>query len=257
MDARVLAVRDHVENLEEHTHRPTETVVKYENPPDTYETYPTPTLWKELCFNGFKDVSAIQPKEVKEIETRYFFTLIELGPYAADCYLIAHLKKRITNLLLTSRTMRHDSPQKPSSNDRDITTQILSNLSAVLEKHHVRFHGIPDLAAPPLEWMSPKILALTDVISKHRSAGFNGIVFVEQRQIAYALATILPCLPALKDWVSCAALVGHGEGRGNTEVGGMGFKKQDEVVKAFRDGHYNLVIATSVAEEGQRPIYVR
>ena len=49
------------------------------------------------------------------------------------------------------------------------------------------------------------------------------------------------------------ALIGHGAGRdtaASSGIPGMVEKRQRETLKAFKDGSYNLLISTSVGEEG-------
>lgn len=94
------------------------------------------------------------------------------------------------------------------------------------------------------------------------AAKFHAIVFVQQRQHTQLLADIVLRDPTLKDWLRPACLVGHGgtailaqvsegEERYIKDKGiGMKSREQQEVVATFRTGEYNLLFATSVAEEG-------
>ncbi|KAH7890033.1 P-loop containing nucleoside triphosphate hydrolase protein [Phlebopus sp. FC_14] len=123
----------------------------------------------------------------------------------------------------------------------------------------------------PLAWLTPKVKALTEVLLSYHTTSptFHGIVFVEQRQVAACLAKVLGCVPELRGRLRCAELVGHGgsgNGSGSSALGGrkkgrekgagkgMGLVRQQDTVRAFKksfeDGGLNLLIATSVAEEG-------
>jgi endoribonuclease Dicer len=89
-----------------------------------------------------------------------------------------------------------------------------------------------------LEWCSPKIRVLVDVLLAYHSPTFQGIIFVEQRQIAAILAKILPVIPKLKGLIRSASLVGQGVGPdGRSKTTGS---NQGDAVKQFRKGDINL-----------------
>ena len=82
-----------------------------------------------------------------------------------------------------------------------------------------------------------------------------GIVFVERRYTALVLSEQIN-MAAKQDrklmFIKSRFVIGHGTGvqmnySGNT---GMDFKKQEEVLRKFRQHEFNLLIATSVVEEG-------
>jgi endoribonuclease Dicer len=125
----------------------------------------------------------------------------------------------------------------------------------------------------PLEWCTPQVKKLVELLVEHHTQSFQGIVFVEQRHVATALARLLPRIPVLQGKIKSAELVGHGaSAAAKALVKGMGVQNQQDVVKSFRDGELNLrkwrtscycppacsdliimiilVVATSVAEEG-------
>jgi endoribonuclease Dicer len=89
-----------------------------------------------------------------------------------------------------------------------------------------------------LEWCTPKLRALVDILLAHRSPTFQGIVFVEQRQIAGVLAKVLPAISQLKGVIRSAALVGQGVGLdGVSKATG---DNQVDAVGQFRRGDINL-----------------
>ena len=83
-----------------------------------------------------------------------------------------------------------------------------------------------------------------------------GIVFVERQMTALLLTRMLdfliehnPCLAPIK----CGYIVGHNDTKGVTSLrkeAHMKVKKQHEILEKFRKGKINLLIATSVVEEG-------
>ncbi|KAG6900442.1 hypothetical protein C0993_010489 [Termitomyces sp. T159_Od127] len=122
-----------------------------------------------------------------------------------------------------------------------------------IQQIHDEFQGLLSMDAPsvstvPLTWCTPKLRTLVELLLAYHRPGFQGIVFVEQRQTATYLAQILPMLPGLKGLLRCGALMGQGI---NSEgIGKLTPAVHKNSVESFRRGDINLLIATSVAEEG-------
>ena len=82
-----------------------------------------------------------------------------------------------------------------------------------------------------------------------------GIVFVERRYTALVLSELINIAAKLDPeltFIKSNFVIGHGTGgkvnySSHTE---MNFKKQEEVLRQFRRHEFNLLIATSVVEEG-------
>lgn len=98
---------------------------------------------------------------------------------------------------------------------------------------------------------TPKVLTLInllkcfDVDSKTRQ-NFCGIVFVGRKRTAIALVKLLLGQPSL-NFLKVEALYGHDEVDGRN---GMDSDAQQATLSRFRKGKTNLLVATSVAEEG-------
>ncbi|KDQ59634.1 hypothetical protein JAAARDRAFT_77685 [Jaapia argillacea MUCL 33604] len=307
MDAKVIAVREHLEELSDHSPRPTEIIIEYPPPPEAYIDYPQPTLWNQL------DVLNL-PVELEipwdKIHTRYEVTFNGLGPYGAELYLYTEMKQRLVQLLQSSRGdeddhglvfmgMEIDGQHKKEISPSTQFEPELRQIEAVLSDY-ASFFGEDDpdfswssgtssstLPHPPsptsnnnnntsfsLEWVSPKIKVLVDILLMRYTTTFQGIIFVEQRHVAAVLAKVLLRVPQLRGIVKSAELIGHGAASvAKTQLKGMALKTQQDVVKLFRDKEINLrespfffghlvlvvflviefcgkVIATSVAEEG-------
>jgi Fanconi anemia group M protein len=103
-------------------------------------------------------------------------------------------------------------------------------------------HTVRELASRGLE--HPKVAVLRDIVSQELAAQplTKLIVFTQFRDTAVRikeeLAAVKHCVPAV--------FVGQAK-KGET---GMSQKEQSEMLQQFRDGLYNVLIATSVAEEG-------
>ena len=83
-----------------------------------------------------------------------------------------------------------------------------------------------------------------------------GIVFVERRTTAVCLTKLLRNLSRKQDGlrhIRCNFIVGHGETKGYTNLRKdtqMKTKKQHEILEKFRKQKINLLVSTSVVEEG-------
>lgn len=123
--------------------------------------------------------------------------------------------------------------------------------SAILEvvKNHP---PIPDTVTVDSSNAKPKILKLIEVLEACGSNPilrqyFCGIMFVQRQQTAIALTELLKRVSSLKGWLKPDWITGH-----NSDYGeGMNPKLQAEKIRRFgKTGSTNLLIATTVAEEG-------
>ena len=109
---------------------------------------------------------------------------------------------------------------------------------------------VPDILPTSEHNATPKTLKLLEIL---RSFGaneiarkaFHGIVFVERRATAVALAELVKRKDDLQ-WIRCEALIGHNSPRGER----LGYKNQVEVLERFRKRRLTLLVATNVLEEG-------
>lgn len=111
---------------------------------------------------------------------------------------------------------------------------------------------IPDTLTIDSTNATPKILKLIEVLEACGSNPvlrqyFCGIMFVQRQQTAIALTELLKRIPSLKAWLKPDWITGH-----NSDFGeGMNPKKQAEKLQKFgKLGSTNLLVATTVAEEG-------
>ncbi|KAL6308704.1 hypothetical protein BKA93DRAFT_725516 [Sparassis latifolia] len=263
LDAKVIAVRHHVDELMTHSPKPEEIIHEYPAPPDAYPAYLSHSLWDRL------DLASLPPDidiPVEKIRTRYEVTFASLGPYGAELFLYTDIKQRITQMInqasdidldylaINYAEVNGDMPMMPSPSDVQLPPEV-RQLESILSEFRYLFEDENDPETLPLtvhlKWCSPKVRELIDLLFAHYSSSFQGIVFVEQRHVAACLSQILPCVPQLSHLIKCGQLIGHGTSAVARAPGrGMALKTQQDVVKLFRDREINLLIATSVAEEG-------
>jgi endoribonuclease Dicer len=89
-----------------------------------------------------------------------------------------------------------------------------------------------------LDWCTPKLKVLVDILLEHHSPSFQGIVFVEQRHDASTLSKVLNLIPELHGKIRSAFLVGQG-------VNSDGVSTQTDFydgdpIKLFRDRILNI-----------------
>ena len=110
--------------------------------------------------------------------------------------------------------------------------------------------------------LTPKVQTLFDHLSRPKISGgatkkhLCGIVFVERRTTAAILTKLIrhksKCREELGH-IRCDYVVGHNEGKRGTHIrreAHMKTSKQSSVLSRFRSGSINLLVATSVVEEG-------
>lgn len=121
----------------------------------------------------------------------------------------------------------------------------LQALKADLRRFARRLQSV---AIDPSSMISPKLKLLIDVLSGNHTTSFKCIIFVDERSMAFTLADFLRRIPGLQ-WARPAALVGHSTTERDRAFS-MDSQDQQRVVDAFRSDKVNVVVATSVAEEG-------
>ncbi|KAG8999978.1 Dicer-like protein 1 [Tulasnella sp. JGI-2019a] len=203
------------------------------------------SLWNSIRdLEAFHDlllvtepVDTAAPKSKLQIlAQRYQTTRAALGSYAADYYMF-------TCLELTKAAISSVGSLLPAAS-RSSLRNCLPIIQRALDAHKHRFDSTWPISEQDV---SKKVWRLVALLNSHSADHLQAIVFVQMRNEVYALTWLLPRLPGLK-WVRPVALVGHG--RRDMHAKGQNVIEQQKTVRAFRDGEYNLLVATNVAEEG-------
>ncbi|KAG8783913.1 Dicer-like protein 1 [Serendipita sp. 397] len=231
-------------------------IIDYPRTPSHFPSYVSPNLWEELeqkgVFPHCKVLADHMPFNqnasgdwYSTLKSRYDSTVRALGPFAGDLFLFVHITSSL-------QSVKEDlAPLYPGLEDPDAEKrQGVEKVLALLDVHKARFSTEGE--ALPHGWISPKLLALRNLLQKQDINTFRGMVFAAERQIATTISLLIPRLglPGIK----VGPLVGHGQKVCSepTQIGmkGMSFRAQENIVEDFRRGRLNLLIATSVAEEG-------
>lgn len=161
--------------------------------------------------------------------------LDELGESPTEWYLTQCMSKY-------ERTVQNMDQQLLDSSNRE--RQHLSNI----------FNRFPKVSSAfsLLEYTSPKVEAFIDILVSEAGPDFTGLVFVEQRVWVAALGEILAIHPRTKDIFNIGTYVGtSNSARRKTNVSDLAEpRNQQNTLDDFRAGKKNLILATSVLEEG-------
>ncbi|KAF8894762.1 hypothetical protein BD779DRAFT_1502798 [Infundibulicybe gibba] len=239
LDAKVIGVHENVEELHTCAPKAVEVLRYYSPPPQEYD-YPEPSLWK--CLRVFP-VSLWDTLEIPwlGIEMRYYATLGNLGPYCASLFLFSEMNQHIHRILKEAESL--DGLDMAMDIDFPFPMQAKEPPPEIFEVADILIGFRDFFAAAPfpihLHWCSPKIKSLVGLLLEHYSPGFQGIVFVEQRQVAACLAQCLPRISELGGTIKCSYLVGHGLSKESIAI----CKATDpgrDAIQEFRDGTINL-----------------
>ncbi|GAA5895230.1 hypothetical protein JCM8208_005942 [Rhodotorula glutinis] len=129
--------------------------------------------------------------------------------------------------------------------EREVTSELPDWLK-VIEAH------TPTL---DVERFSPKLRALVEVLKacKDGADSFRGIIFVNRRLDALILGQIIRELAKVETdlaWINVDCVTGHGTAASNSLGPRMQWHEQADVLSSFAEGRINLLLATSVVEEG-------
>lgn len=220
---------------------------RFPPPPQDYN-YPTPLLWEALSvFDLFRTVE-LENCSWPDIDRRYNVTLNNLGPYPASLYLYTEITHIITRLFAIYRGTEDSEDSKlvvprQQSSPQEIPSELF-DIADVLVDYQSYFSHIEDPSILPisisLDWCTPKVRTLVEVLLAHHSPTFQGIIFVEQRQVAACLARILPHIPDLAGLMQCGAFVGGVASAHDRVSRHAGLGNQEQVVRAFREKKLNL-----------------
>ncbi|XP_077020486.1 ATP-dependent RNA helicase DHX58 [Tamandua tetradactyla] len=188
---------------------------------------------------------------------KYEQQVVELSQTAAEAGLqqqrvcALHLRRYNDALLIHDTVRAVDalaSLQEFYSRERATKTQVLLVESWLLAHFEDHKDMLAQLATHGPE--NPKLEVLEQILREQFGSPGSprGIIFTRTRQSAYSLLRWLQQQPGLKAVdIRAQLLIGAGNSSQSTH---MTPREQQEVIRKFRVGTLNLLVATSVAEEG-------
>eukprot|EP01119_Soliformovum_irregulare_P004875 TRINITY_DN1603_c0_g2_i4.p1 TRINITY_DN1603_c0_g2~~TRINITY_DN1603_c0_g2_i4.p1 ORF type:complete len:1309 (+),score=451.08 TRINITY_DN1603_c0_g2_i4:63-3989(+) len=159
--------------------------------------------------------------------------LCDLGP--CGCYLFLAI---IAKNFLKSKL--HPRMSAPARNDIEISMQIV-------ESSAENIRPSANVAKGYIGKAHRLITQLHQNLANFEDPSFRAILFIQTKLEVEVVRFILKYFPAFKLKIRVNFLVGHQENFYGT---GMDMKSQNKVVQKFKDGKINLLIATSVGQEG-------
>lgn len=178
-------------------------------------------------------------EQLKKLSTRAETICLELGPWAADWYVNACVRKF-----------------QQGNSDNTNVLQILDDSEKVYLEQCLGslLSGITDdyLLSVDSKSLSTKVLRLIEFLSVQRSSEFTGLLFVRTRAEVAVLAQILSMHPRTKIPYTIGTFVGvsaSASRKGN--IGDLvDVRGQIETLDDLRFARKNLVVTTSALEEG-------
>ncbi|NXW05525.1 IFIH1 protein, partial [Fregetta grallaria] len=143
----------------------------------------------------------------------------------------------------SKKTIRSDDDDEPAVSKQDETDEFLIGL------FHTKKKQLKELARRP-EYENEKLIQLRNTLMEEftKTEEPRGIIFTKTRLSAFALFQWIKDNPKFEEvGIKAHYLIGAGH---NSEIKPMTQNEQREVIDKFRGGNVNLLIATTVAEEG-------
>ena len=183
-------------------------------------------------------------KQLKMFSDRAQSMLVELGYSPADWY----LRHCISKYEKMFEGAYHHQFFGWSDEEKSRLYSILQALHRADDQETNKFGEIN----MSLDHISPKAQALIDVLVSEFCSDFTGLVFVEQRVWIAALAEILATHPETKWRFNIGTFVGTSNttSRRSNLADLAELQNTSETLDDFKAGKKNLILATSVLEEG-------
>lgn len=164
--------------------------------------------------------------------------LVELGACATDFF----IRETITSL--------RDKSSTPQDLQMDMTHSTVDTILAIFS--NARIEQACQREGFGFSNTSAKVQCLLDYLLQAHGSDICGIVFVERRAIASVLSSLLNNHSAATGGLRCIPSVGGSSFSGRkyaiTEL--IDRRSQKQALATFRRGQANIVVATSVLEEG-------
>ncbi|KAI9776190.1 MAG: Dicer-like protein 2 [Geoglossum umbratile] len=161
----------------------------------------------------------------------------EFGVWATNYYIVNSIDR-----------LRSKSNAEVMSGWDDNERQYLTGALSRVEVEEVRPDALEDICQ-----VSPKLARFIDLLVEESGPDFAGLVFIEQRVAAAVLSHLLSVHPRTKHLFECATFVGTSASvfRKSAGIGDLIEPRgQRHTLDDFRNRKKNLIIATSVLEEG-------
>ncbi|CAE7889909.1 DCL3B [Symbiodinium microadriaticum] len=197
---------------------------------------PSAVLVKEAvacseAFRAFMVAAETRRKELQRVQSA-------LSPESSEFFQVTTQMKRVAELAAHVRCFGWDPTAFPEIEMPEVPAELKPRWDQLVK--HSRFG------------LSPCFDCLLSLLQQPDSGEFRCIVFVETRNTARNMVRALRSVAARRaelGWLLPTCLVGHNK-RCAEEEDTMTIAQQTEILENFRQGNANVMVATSVAEEG-------
>ena len=172
--------------------------------------------------------------------TKGMHVFSELGSWAADFYILSVASKLRASVATDIETLVGWSNRE---------TEFLIDVLNDVQAHSTATGTQCNLDSG----LSSKLGSFIDLLIAENTDGFTGLVFVEQRAVVAVLAELLSTHPRTKHIIRCGTFVGNSlSSKSKKKKLGelLDPREQRTNLDDLRSGKKNLIIATSVVEEG-------
>ncbi|RKF75262.1 Dicer-like protein 2 [Golovinomyces cichoracearum] len=167
----------------------------------------------------------------------------ELGLWAADHFiLVTQVISRVSTLAKESQEIFGIWEESLENTEKKYLVKLLQQITMPKETSS-NYLGMP--------YVSDKVSKLIDIL-KEQGTEFTGIIFVQERAVVASLAELLAEHPSCRDIVRVGKFVGNSmhSKRLRSTFDLIDEESQTQALPDFKSGKTNLLIGTSVLEEG-------
>jgi ERCC4-related helicase len=182
-------------------------------------------------------------KQLRTLHTRASTIYEELGGWSAEWFVRTCLRRYLDKIVHCSFL---------AANVEEAETLHLAQIFASLDRISPTYNDNENISSTNVDVLSPKVEILLDLLTSEHNADVSGIIFVEQRATVFALAELLLRYRTTKSSYRTAPFVGMSNNSKPTvditELADL--NGQENTLEEFKNGERNLIVCTTVLEEG-------
>lgn len=182
-------------------------------------------------------------KQLRSLHTRASTIYEELGGWSAEWFVRTCLRRYLGKIV-------HSTFH--TADVEEAETLHLARIFASLDRISPTYDGNEELLSTSVDALSPKANILLDLLTSEQSTDVSGVIFVEQRATVFALAELLLRYRTTRSTYRTAPFVGMSNYNKQTvDITDLADRKsQENTLEEFKRGERNLIVCTTVLEEG-------
>lgn len=185
-------------------------------------------------------------KQLRSVYSRTSTIYEELGCLSAESFVRSCLRRYLDKIVHCSL---------PATNVEEAETLHLAQIFAALDRispTYYKNNKNEDLPFTSMDVLSPKVEILLDLLASEHSADVSGVIFVEQRSTVFALTELLLQHQTTRSRYRTAPFVGMSKYcKPTVDITDFtDLKSQENTLEEFKNGEKNLIVCTTVLEEG-------